>query len=322
MNAAFAKRHFGTASPIGQRVRLGGEKEAFDVWHEVVGVVGDLRHRKLDQEPGPEVYFPSTQFVLPRMHLVVRASRGRRRPRAAAPRAGRAGGLDARARGGEADDRAREKETERRAVLGGLFSALAAIGVVLAMVGLYGVVSVRRRAERPGARRSGSRSAHGESRSSGSCSARGSCLALGGVAAGVLGSLALARVLQGLLYGSRRRIRSPSWPSRCSCSRWPRSQAGSPRAGWRGSTRRRRCVRSDVAASAPSPAAMRGPTFEAGASSGPSRTRSPSSRAAPRRGARPRLPGPRRRGLPPQRPGRVRRALLRSLRLPEARSTR
>ena len=58
VNETMAKRYWPNASPLGKRVRFTDQ----DVWREVVGVVGDVKHWGLDAPVNPELYLPYTQF--------------------------------------------------------------------------------------------------------------------------------------------------------------------------------------------------------------------------------------------------------------------
>ncbi len=58
VNETMAKRYWPGASPIGKRVRFSDQ----DIWREVVGVLGDVRHWGLDEPVNPELYVPTTQF--------------------------------------------------------------------------------------------------------------------------------------------------------------------------------------------------------------------------------------------------------------------
>jgi putative ABC transport system permease protein len=75
VNQAFVKKHWPGRNPVGARVtfdhRLRGEKLA---WHTVVGLVGDTRTRSLDVAPQPTVYFSYHQFRLPFMSLIIRGT--------------------------------------------------------------------------------------------------------------------------------------------------------------------------------------------------------------------------------------------------------
>ena len=55
INEALARALFGSRDPVGQRVAVGGGDATGD-WHEVIGVVADVRHHSLDQAAVPRVY--------------------------------------------------------------------------------------------------------------------------------------------------------------------------------------------------------------------------------------------------------------------------
>ena len=70
VNEAFARLFLRDSEPVGRRVRV-SLGQGFE--GEVVGVVGDVRHRGYDAEPRPEVYVSYLQkTVWPVMNLVVR----------------------------------------------------------------------------------------------------------------------------------------------------------------------------------------------------------------------------------------------------------
>jgi putative ABC transport system permease protein len=72
VNQTMAKKYWRGQSPIGRRVRLGGT----EVWREVVGVVGDVKHWGLANQVNPEMYLPAEQTPTGFMNVVVRSSRG------------------------------------------------------------------------------------------------------------------------------------------------------------------------------------------------------------------------------------------------------
>jgi putative ABC transport system permease protein len=59
INEAFARRMFGDEDPIGRRLRLGASSPVREA--TIVGIVGDLRHQRLDVAPVPEVYISYLQ---------------------------------------------------------------------------------------------------------------------------------------------------------------------------------------------------------------------------------------------------------------------
>lgn len=68
-----ARRVFGSESPIGKRFRrhLPGFPQQ-DPWAEIVGVVGHILNDSLERDPRPQVYWPETQRAQDRGALVVR----------------------------------------------------------------------------------------------------------------------------------------------------------------------------------------------------------------------------------------------------------
>ena len=75
VNETLARRLWADRDPIGARLKLGDSSTA--PWFTVIGVVGDIRQVGLDSPPAPEMYFSFDQppsnagFIWPR-HLVVR----------------------------------------------------------------------------------------------------------------------------------------------------------------------------------------------------------------------------------------------------------
>jgi hypothetical protein len=55
INEALARALFGAESPVGRRIGVGGDERRGD-WHEIIGVVADVRHTALDTAPTPRAY--------------------------------------------------------------------------------------------------------------------------------------------------------------------------------------------------------------------------------------------------------------------------
>ncbi len=70
INETAAERLFPDREPVGQTVLAGDRR--FE-WR-VVGVVSDVRHQSLEQAPGLEMYMPLTQFGWAALDMVVRSS--------------------------------------------------------------------------------------------------------------------------------------------------------------------------------------------------------------------------------------------------------
>jgi putative ABC transport system permease protein len=73
VNQTFATRFFAGEEPLGRRVALGTGTER--EWHTIIGVVGDVRHERLETEAGPEAYFSIWQAPFRFANLVVRNGR-------------------------------------------------------------------------------------------------------------------------------------------------------------------------------------------------------------------------------------------------------
>jgi putative ABC transport system permease protein len=75
VNRVFAERYFGKQNPIGKRVLLGWESGRTPNWRTVVGVFGNVLHGGLDDEaPRPELYVPIAQlpYNMGSMNVIVR----------------------------------------------------------------------------------------------------------------------------------------------------------------------------------------------------------------------------------------------------------
>jgi putative ABC transport system permease protein len=73
INEAMARRDWPGEDPIGRRICFDREKDQ-QIWREVVGVVRDVRHIGLEAEPVPQMYLPYLQITTPFTALVLRAA--------------------------------------------------------------------------------------------------------------------------------------------------------------------------------------------------------------------------------------------------------
>ena len=140
VNEAFVHRMFGDEDPIGRQLRLGANSP---VRHAtVVGVIGDLRHQRLDVAPVPEVYIHYLQGPPVAPLLVIRTADHPAGVAASVRAALREvdGGMvpsDVRTMG----DR-RTASVSERVFLMALIVAFGVLALVLAAVGVYGVLSL------------------------------------------------------------------------------------------------------------------------------------------------------------------------------------
>ncbi|HEU4594978.1 MAG TPA: ABC transporter permease [Pyrinomonadaceae bacterium] len=73
INETMARRFWPGADPLGKRVKQGA-LESSEPWVTVVGVVGDVRHSAINQEPRAEMYLPYQQEPLRSMFVAVRTA--------------------------------------------------------------------------------------------------------------------------------------------------------------------------------------------------------------------------------------------------------
>lgn len=72
VNQAFVRRYFPSDDPIGRTVRVGLMGRAIE--RNIVGVVGDTRHARLDSDPEPGVFIPWLQQSLASITFITRTS--------------------------------------------------------------------------------------------------------------------------------------------------------------------------------------------------------------------------------------------------------
>jgi putative ABC transport system permease protein len=199
VSAAFAQRFLPDGAPLSKRVRLGAPTSP---WYVVVGVVGDVRYASLDASPDPQVYLPYNGENANLASIVIRTDQD---PRGLVPlvRAQFAAVdpvqpvFDITTLQQRLDD---SIETPRFNMA--LLAIFASLALVLATIGIYGVISysVSQRT-----REIGVRVALGAGRSDilRLILGQGAAMILTGLALGLAGSLLLTRYLANLLYGVR-----------------------------------------------------------------------------------------------------------------------
>ncbi len=199
INQALANRFWPNENPIGKRLKQGWP-ESDTPWREIVGVVGDTKQMGLDEEPLMQTYMPARQYALWAVRLALRTEVEPLTLVASAKGVVRA--MDPNLPVYEIetmDDVISASVAPRRftMVLLGIFAALA---LVLAAIGLYGVIaySVARRTQEIGVRLT-----MGAKRSDifRLVVRHGLVPSLMGAVVGTLGALGLAQFLSSLLYG-------------------------------------------------------------------------------------------------------------------------
>jgi predicted permease len=205
INEAMAKRFYPNTDPIGRRVRPSGPSDTLP-WFTIVGVAKDVKQGGLDQKVGTEVYFNIEQgprlngFAPNAVNLVIRSTRP----------------LEALVPSIQSAVRTMDRglpivqlrsmssvfadSVSRQRFLSQLLGIFAGVALLLAAIGTYGVLSyvVTERQREIGIRVALGASTGGIVRL---VLRQGLTLAVIGIAIGVGGALALARVTQSLLFG-------------------------------------------------------------------------------------------------------------------------
>jgi putative ABC transport system permease protein len=200
VNETMARQYWPGVDAVGKRFRTGN-----DTWITIVGVVGDVRQMGLDAPVKAEMYFPYAQvdgqpWFAPR-DLVVRSASVE--PMSLVPavkEAIRAVDPEQAVANVRTYDEVLDEEVVQRRLGASLVAAFAGLALLLASLGVYGVLSyfVAQHTSEIGVRL-----ALGASRRDifSLVLGKGMALAASGVALGLVGALALTRLVSSLLYG-------------------------------------------------------------------------------------------------------------------------
>jgi len=198
VNQTAAKRFWPNAPAIGRRLRFTSDTAV--VWRTVVGVVGDVQADELDAQPEPQVYVPYGDAPRYHMSLVVRT---------AGDPASITGPVRGTIRAVDPGialfdvlpyDQVIARSIWPQRLVGLMMGVFAVIALVLAAVGVYGVMSyaVAQRTHEIGLRMAlGAEVGHVLRLIVG----RGLVLAGFGAGIGLLGAFGITRALKSLLYG-------------------------------------------------------------------------------------------------------------------------
>ena len=198
ISETLARRYFPNQDPLGKRMRFGFPPNG-NVVREVVGIVGDVRDVALSREPGPIMYVPFAQAPLYGGEVVVRSSLSASSVTAAIRQAVHSIDKDLPVTDVESfpDTLGASVAQERFRTL--LLSSFSGIALILAAVGIFGVISysVSQRTREIGIRMALGAQPHSVLRL---ILRQGAKLALLGLGAGTVAALLLTRLMASLLY--------------------------------------------------------------------------------------------------------------------------
>jgi putative ABC transport system permease protein len=199
IDEALVARYFNNRDPLGARIKRGGPASEAP-WMTVVGIVGNVKSDGFDQPDQPHLYHPIFQFPSYAMAIYLKTDVAPSSVTQALREQVRAVDRDLPVFGETTMTQVAAESVSRRKFamqLVGLFGVLA---LLLAGVGIYGVIaySVTQRT-----REIGIRVALGASRTAilRWVLRQGMILTVAGIAVGLIGAVALTRLLRSLLFG-------------------------------------------------------------------------------------------------------------------------
>ncbi|HSO74371.1 MAG TPA: ABC transporter permease, partial [Blastocatellia bacterium] len=196
VDEALAERFWPNETPIGKRMKRGGS----DTWRTVVGVISDAKEYSSEKEPPIAVYYPFEQIAARNIYLVVRTASDPNQMAGAATKEIQTVDPELAVFDVSSMEERLNDSLARRRFSMLLLGGFAAVALMLAAIGIYGVMSysVNQRTHEIGIRM-----ALGAQRTSilRLVIQQAMILVSVGIAIGLAGAFALTRVMSSLLYG-------------------------------------------------------------------------------------------------------------------------
>jgi putative ABC transport system permease protein len=195
VNQVLARRYWPGQSAVGKHLLIG----SLGFPAEIVGVLGDVRNSSLAADVKPEIYFPFTQLPTLALNLIVRTTGDPHAMIRQVEQAVFTLDREQPVTAVQTMDELLEAGAAQPRFTTSLLAALSVAALILAIVGIYGVIaySVSERTQEMGIRL-----ALGAGRGDilGLVLRQGMMLAGAGIAIGIAASLALTRLMESLLY--------------------------------------------------------------------------------------------------------------------------
>ena len=141
INEALARKYWPNEDPLGKRITFGDPRKPDPKWITIVGIVRSIRHRGLDVDPAPEYYLPLAQQAERQMILTVRSSQDPRSLASAIRREVQSIDPDQPIANIRTLENVTADSVAPRRMSMVLLAAFAGIALLLASVGIYGVIS-------------------------------------------------------------------------------------------------------------------------------------------------------------------------------------
>jgi predicted permease len=198
VNNIAARKYWPNEDPVGKQIRQGFPDEPYGPWRTVVGVVGDIKQQGIDREMPPQLFMPIVQEPRASVFAIVR-TRGTMTP------ASLETGIHEVDRNvsvfnDRSFDQVMRESSSRRRIAMIVLSVFGVVAVLLAAIGVYGVIA-QAVAERR--REIGVRMALGATGGQirGQFLRHGLVFVVVGIACGVVAALAASRSLASLVFG-------------------------------------------------------------------------------------------------------------------------
>jgi putative ABC transport system permease protein len=202
VNEAFVRQFLRGEEPLGKRINAIMDLQ--NPFGEIIGVVGDVRERTVDRPPEPTVYYPYNQLAYPRMVLVLRVGHDPLSLSGTARRAIQQ--LDPEQPIAEVRslEEVLGENFSRQRFSAWLLAGFATVALMLAAVGIYGLLAYSVTARTP---EFGVRTALGAepAQITSLVLKSGARPVIGGLVIGMAGAIASSGLLKNLLFGVRPR---------------------------------------------------------------------------------------------------------------------